>query len=74
MLRERPDFYCTPPQFLLCLTIMDWQQNENARIKRRDSLRLRHFDYAAPRAYFITVCVTDGRTVFSDKKVAERTL
>jgi putative transposase len=37
---------------------------------RRDSLRLREFDYSAPRAYFVTICAKQGRALLSDEKVA----
>ena len=40
--------------------------------KRRNSLRLKHFDYSTPRAYFIIICVKNGEAVFSDKKLAEK--
>jgi putative transposase len=37
---------------------------------RRNSLRLREFDYSAPRAYFVTICAKEGPAVLSDRKVA----
>jgi len=59
---------------LLCLIIMVSDTNERARKKRRNTLRLRHLDYASSRAYFITVCAADGRCAFSDTRTAEKAL
>ena len=42
--------------------------------ERKNSLRLSHFDYSTARAYFITICVKDGRALFSDRELAERTI
>ena len=53
---------------------MDSDTNERARSRRKDTLRLRHFDYATPRAYFLTVCGEDGRPVFAERGTAEKTL
>jgi putative transposase len=65
-------------QVLAILSIeFDYQgseMNKRARASRRDTLRLRHFDYATPRAYFITVCAKDGKPVFADRITAEKTL
>jgi putative transposase len=41
---------------------------------RRDSLRLRGFDYAARRVYFVTVVASGRRKIFLDRRVAESTL
>ena len=58
---------------MLCLTIMVSDTNERAR-RRRNTLRLRHFDYATPRAYFVTVHAADGRPAFADARNAEKVL
>jgi putative transposase len=42
--------------------------------RRRNTLRLRHLDYATPRAYFITVCAADGRSAFAATRTAEKAL
>jgi len=39
--------------------------------RRKNSLRLKDFDYATPRAYFITICSYEGKKVFSDKDLAK---
>jgi len=59
---------------LLCLIIMVPDTNERVGEKRKNTLRLRHFDYATPRAYFITVCAADGRPAFADARIAEKAL
>jgi len=41
---------------------------------RRDSLRLRAFDYAARRVYFVTIVAAERRRIFSDERVAEATI
>jgi len=41
---------------------------------RRDSLRLRGFDYAAGRAYFVTIVAEKRRKIFLDQRVAKSTL
>jgi putative transposase len=41
---------------------------------RRDSLRLRGFDYAAQRVYFVTIVASSRRKVFLERHVAESTL
>jgi putative transposase len=41
---------------------------------RRDSLRLRGFDYAARRVYFVTIVADGRRKVFLDRRVAESTI
>jgi putative transposase len=38
--------------------------------RRKNSLRLKHFDYSTPRAYFITICSHEGKKVFSNKELA----
>jgi REP element-mobilizing transposase RayT len=48
--------------------------NERARRKRKSTLRIRHFDYATPRAYFITVCAANGRPAFADARTAQKAL
>ncbi len=40
----------------------------------RDSLRLRSFDYAARRIYFVTPVATQRRNIFNDKRVAQATV
>jgi putative transposase len=45
--------------------------NRTKKLRRKNSLRLKHFDYSTPRAYFITICLHEGKYVFSDKKIAE---
>ncbi len=39
--------------------------------KRKNSLRLKHFDYSTPRAYFITICTQNVQTYFLDKTLAK---
>jgi putative transposase len=39
--------------------------------RRKNSLRLEHFDYSTPRAYFITICSHEGKEAFSNKDVAK---
>lgn len=39
--------------------------------RRKNSLRLKHFDYSTPRAYFITICSHEGKNVFSNKELAK---
>jgi REP element-mobilizing transposase RayT len=41
---------------------------------RRDSLRLRTFDYAARRIYFVTIVAAERRLIFNDKRVAQATI
>ena len=41
---------------------------------RRDSLRLRTFDYAAKRIYFVTIVTAERRRIFKDERVAKVTL
>ena len=41
---------------------------------RRDSLRLRGFDYSLRRVYFITIVVAERRPIFRDPRVARATL
>src|SRR4051812_43669164 len=41
---------------------------------RRDSLRLRTFDYAAKRIHFITIVAAERRRIFKDESVARVTL
>ena len=41
---------------------------------RRDSLRLRTFDYAARRVYFVTIVAHERRPIFEDVRVAKVTL
>ena len=41
---------------------------------RRDSLRLRTFDYAARRIYFVTAVAAERRCIFNDKRVAQATI
>jgi len=45
-----------------------------AQYTRRDSLRLRGFDYGARRIYFVTIVTTERRKVFLDERVAWATL
>ena len=35
-------------------------------LPKRKSIRIRHFDYAAAGAYFITVCTADRKNIFWD--------
>ncbi len=42
--------------------------------RRRDSLRLRRFDYSAHRVYFVTIVVADRRQVFREQRLAEAIL
>ena len=42
--------------------------------KRHNSLRLRGFDYAARRIYFVTIVVLDRRKVFHDARLARATI
>lgn len=53
---------------------MDSFIKKTEKTKRRNSLRLRHFDYSTPRAYFITICAKSGRAIFSRKKLAQKTI
>jgi len=46
-------------------------QEKNNLPKRKNSLRLKHFDYSTPRAYFITICAENASSYFLDKKIAE---
>jgi REP element-mobilizing transposase RayT len=39
--------------------------------ERRDSLRLRSFDYSARRIYFITIVVSERKQVFLDRRLAQ---
>jgi len=39
--------------------------------RRKNSLRLKNFDYATPRAYSITICSYEGKKVFANKEVAK---
>ena len=41
---------------------------------RRDSLRLRGFDYASRRVYFVTTVVLGRRAVFQDSSLANATI
>jgi putative transposase len=41
---------------------------------RRDSIRLRGFDYGSRRVYFVTLVAAGRRTMFLDSRVAEATL
>ena len=41
---------------------------------RRDSLRLRTFDYASRRIYFVTIVVANRRRIFNDQRVAQATI
>jgi REP element-mobilizing transposase RayT len=41
---------------------------------RRDSLRLRTFDYTSRRIYFVTIVAAERRRIFNDKRVAQATL
>ena len=41
---------------------------------RRDSLRLRGFDYAARRVYFVTIVTAERRKAFLDSRVATATV
>ena len=41
---------------------------------RRNTLRLREFDYASRRVYFVTIVVTERRKIFLDSRVAKTTL
>jgi hypothetical protein len=38
---------------------------------RRDSLRLRGFDYSSRRVYFVTVIVDGRRRVFLDRRLSD---
>ncbi len=42
--------------------------------ERRDSLRLRDFDYSTRRIYFVTLVVTERRKVFLDQQLAQATI
>ena len=44
------------------------------RYTRRDSVRLRTFDYAARRVYFVTIVAAARRRVFDDAHLADATL
>ena len=46
---------------------------EDERRTRRDSLRLRGFDYTSRRVYFITVVTAERRKVVLDKRLAAAT-
>ncbi|MFH1336121.1 MAG: transposase [Candidatus Zixiibacteriota bacterium] len=39
--------------------------------KRKNSLRLKNFDYSTPQAYFITICAENVQDFFLNKKLAE---
>jgi putative transposase len=41
---------------------------------RRDTLRLRAFDYAARRIYFVTIVAANRRLIFNDERVALATI
>jgi REP-associated tyrosine transposase len=45
--------------------------DEDKTYVRRDSLRLRGFDYSTRRIYFVTVVVTDRRNLFFDRRLAQ---
>ena len=47
---------------------------EGERHTRRDSLRLRGFDYTSRRVYFITIVAVERRKVFLDKRLAAATV
>jgi REP element-mobilizing transposase RayT len=49
-------------------------RNDDKDYTRRDSLRLRTFDYAARRIYFVTIVAAARRLIFNDKRVAQTTL
>ena len=38
----------------------------NPRIHHRRSIRLQHYDYSQPGAYFVTICVQDRACLFGD--------
>ena len=40
--------------------------NPGNRLPKRQSLRLAHYDYAAPGAYFITICTQERRCLFGE--------
>ena len=37
--------------------------------ERRRTIRLPHYDYSSPGAYFVTICARDGRFVFGEPEV-----
>ena len=37
--------------------------------ERRRTIRLPHYDYSSPGAYFVTICAHDGRFVFGEPEV-----
>ena len=45
--------------------------DEDELYQRRNSLRLRGFNYAAQRIYFVTIVVTERRKVFLDRRLAQ---
>ena len=53
---------------------MDCLVDKTEKLTRKNSLRLRDYDYSTPRAYFITICVKHGKAIFSNKKLAERSI
>ena len=53
--------------------MIDTSNDKDAR-PRRDSLRLRGFDYSARRIYFVTAVVEHRRTIFFDHQLAQTTI
>ena len=53
---------------------MRGRSDGNEGYARRDSLRLRGFDYATRRVYFVTIVAAERRRVFADARVAEATV
>src|ERR1044072_410112 len=44
------------------------------KVSRKDSLRLRGFDYSWPRIYFVTIVARDRKPAFLDERVANATI
>ena len=53
---------------------MAQQAEDHKTYTRRNSLRLRGFDYAARRIYFVTFVVKGRRNIFSDRRCAQAAL
>ena len=50
------------------------RQMDERNYTRRDSLRLRDFDYATRRVYFVTIVAAERRQIFHDMRVAQATV
>ncbi|HLL77648.1 MAG TPA: transposase [Pyrinomonadaceae bacterium] len=53
---------------------MTYRIEEDDLYRRRDSLRLRRFDYSSQRVYFVTIVVADRRQLFLEQRLARAVL